>query len=173
MFVTWCRGVVFDVMTVTIQRFFLPCCFSATFCESCADTRTRRCCPNTRRDNCQIGAIKLRTDSPNRPRPRRYYFIVSMRHTDVEGWIMKILSALTLILLAGCTIGPTMEELETQAFLTGDWTQVEKRERAIARREERAGPQCPRGLVALCVDRVFERACSCQKREDLSIAFSR
>ncbi|MCH7538407.1 MAG: hypothetical protein IID57_11200, partial [Proteobacteria bacterium] len=40
-----------------------------------------------------------------------------------------------LLMLGGCAVVPTLEDLEDQALLTGDWSQVENRERTIARRQ--------------------------------------
>ena len=36
-----------------------------------------------------------------------------------------------LFLLISCTPQPTIEELEAEAAITGDWTKVERRERVI------------------------------------------
>jgi hypothetical protein len=85
---------------------------------------------------------------------------------------MKILSVLILVGLAGCTIGPTLEELETQALLSGDWSAVEKRERSLARRQARQGPNCPAGYVAYCEDRFYDNVCTCLQREAMSIALT-
>jgi len=39
-----------------------------------------------------------------------------------------------MIALSGCATRLTLEELEAEAVVTGDWTLVERREKAIARR---------------------------------------
>ena len=43
---------------------------------------------------------------------------------------MKIIVAVVLLLVS-CTPMPTLEELESEATMTGDWSRVEKRERII------------------------------------------
>ena len=86
-----------------------------------------------------------------------------MRHTDVEGRTMKTLLVLSVVLLAGCTMSPTLEQLETQAFLSGDWSAVEKRERALLRRKMRTSVQCPAGHVAVCEGVMRMENCGCMK----------
>lgn len=82
--------------------------------------------------------------------------------------ITKILSVLIFVTMAGCTIAPTMEELETQALYSGDWSQVEKRERSSARRNEQRGSQCPGGHIAVCESRSLVERCSCVSRDQMS-----
>jgi hypothetical protein len=77
-----------------------------------------------------------------------------------------------LVLLAGCATGPTMDELETRAFISGDWSLVEKRERALARRQLYAGPQCPHGYIAYCEERFGDKTCSCVKTDAIRALFS-
>lgn len=75
---------------------------------------------------------------------------------------MKITSILILALLAGaCAAPPTLEELEFEALRTGDWTAVEQRERAMARRAARQPVSCPDGQIEFCETRVGERSCQC------------
>ncbi len=73
---------------------------------------------------------------------------------------------LALCLLGGCGTYHTMEELEHQAFLSGDWSPYEHRERQIASRRQRAGVACPSGLMLYCIDRGGDRRCSCESSED-------
>ena len=56
---------------------------------------------------------------------------------------------LGLFLLGGCGTYHTLEELEDQAMLTGDWSQVERRESKIAMRTGRSGMSCPSGMTYL------------------------
>ncbi len=56
---------------------------------------------------------------------------------------------------------PTLEQLEEQAFLTGDWSAVEKRERLIAKRDSMRGPKCPAGMMAYCERRMGQKRCGC------------
>ena len=66
-----------------------------------------------------------------------------------------------LFILSGCSSIASLEELEQEAMLTGDWSAVERRERIIARRKARDGLQCPPGSVALCVSSGVANNCSC------------
>ena len=56
----------------------------------------------------------------------------------------------SLMLLGGCGTYHTLEELEEQAFRTGDWSAVERRELILARQQYRNGIACPRDHVAYC-----------------------
>ena len=66
-----------------------------------------------------------------------------------------------LVFLGGCASFASLEELEAQAMLTGDWSAVERRERIIARREAQEAVQCPQGAVAVCTDGIGRSRCSC------------
>ena len=59
----------------------------------------------------------------------------------------------------------TLEQLEEEAMVTGDWSQVEKRERIIARRAARKGPKCPSGTVSVCNADYGRNRCSCVNQE--------
>jgi hypothetical protein len=80
---------------------------------------------------------------------------------------MRIGSVFAVILLAGCAVGPTLEDLESRALLTGNWAEVEKRENALARRQQRAGVQCPTGYVSLCIERFGDSDCGCLHRDGI------
>lgn len=71
-----------------------------------------------------------------------------------------ILIMFTLCVLGGCAVGPSLDELEAQALVTGDWSLVERREAQIARRQQR-GPSCPPGSVAYCETFMADKRCSC------------
>jgi len=88
---------------------------------------------------------------------------------------MKGSVLVALCVLAGCVTGPTMEELEAQAFVTGDWSLVEKREQHILRRQQREGISCPVGYVAVCIEDLGSQRCSCVDRSSfsMSIAYGR
>ena len=86
---------------------------------------------------------------------------------------MKVLVLLGVLFLTGCASMQTLEQLEQQAFLTGDWSAVEQRHRIIAKREARRGLQCPTGTMAYCEKRSGQvDRCGCvnsdQMRELLS-----
>ncbi len=85
---------------------------------------------------------------------------------------MKKLCVVSLFLiLAGCTTAPTLEELEFAALESGDWSEVKKRERAIARREARMAKQCPIGRVRVCVKRASGNQCGCVTRDEFQDVF--
>jgi len=74
---------------------------------------------------------------------------------------MKGVSILALCLLAGCTVGPTLEQLERQALVTGDWSAVERREALIARRSMNMNISCPAGYIGFCEPYRASKPCSC------------
>lgn len=81
---------------------------------------------------------------------------------------MKVFGlVLSFLILAGCGGWVPMEELEQQALLTGDWSAVEKRERAIERRKQRHGPSCGRGQLALCEVSIAKERCQCVAADSL------
>ena len=85
---------------------------------------------------------------------------------------MKGLGIFILVLmLGGCAAAPTLEELEDQALLTGDWSQVEKRERTIARRKAEEPLDCANGYVSYCEIRIATTRCSCVSRAAMRDAF--
>ena len=86
---------------------------------------------------------------------------------------MKIVGVFTILLLAGCAAGPTLQELENQAMLTGNWAEVEKRERAIARRQPFAGMECPAGYILYCEDRFGDMSCGCLERGGYRLILTR
>ncbi len=75
--------------------------------------------------------------------------------------LVIFVAALAVSTLSGCSSFQSMEELERQAMLTGDWSAVEQRERILARREEERGLQCPSGHVSYCEKYVGRSECRC------------
>lgn len=84
---------------------------------------------------------------------------------------MKFASVFVMLLLVGCVAAPTMEQLETQAFLTGDWSAVEKREHAIERRRLRDGIQCPESYMSYCEISFGRKSCTCVARDAIRVSF--
>ena len=78
---------------------------------------------------------------------------------------MKGMALLILILLGGCGTYTPLEQLEATAMLTGDWSEVEKRERIIARRELRSGTLCPSGTVNVCQPGAAGNRCTCMQSD--------
>ena len=86
---------------------------------------------------------------------------------------MKGIIILVLVLTAGCAPMVPLEQLETQALLTGDWTAVEKRERIIAVRNRHSRIQCPPGTFAYCVTHIMDERCSCVSSKAIRSLFER
>jgi hypothetical protein len=75
---------------------------------------------------------------------------------------MKTLAIAALILLVGCAGRPTLEQLETEASISGDWTAVESRERMNARMRTDMEPKCPEGRYLLCEKKGEREICACE-----------
>jgi hypothetical protein len=75
--------------------------------------------------------------------------------------------------MAGCSGMVSMEELEAQAMITGDWSEVEKRERVLAKRSMRDGPSCPPGTTGYCEAAFGQEECYCVESKVLSAYYSR
>jgi hypothetical protein len=77
---------------------------------------------------------------------------------------MKFITVvLTVCLLWGCSSYSTLEELVAEAEQTGDWSEVEERERILVKRAERHGALCSKGEVYMCE----KGRCSCLPSESL------
>ena len=74
---------------------------------------------------------------------------------------MRTLIVLTALLAVGCAPTPSLKELEAEAEVTGDWTEVERYERMLARREARNMPSCRSGEVRYCEDYIGGERCAC------------
>jgi len=85
---------------------------------------------------------------------------------------MKLLLLMGVFFLTGCVSMPTLEELEAQAFLTGDWSAVEKREKLIAKRDLMRGPRCPAGTTAYCEQRLGPKRCACVSSAEMRALLS-
>ena len=79
---------------------------------------------------------------------------------------MRVLLLLGVCLLTvGCGHVATLEELEQQALVTGDWSAVEERERIIARREARRAKTCPSDYMAYCETMMAKKKCTCINKD--------
>lgn len=74
---------------------------------------------------------------------------------------MKLPGAILLVVLAGCSASPSLQELEDEAAITGDWTAVEERERLIRLRLKRKGIECPDGTTTVCREVGMTSKCQC------------
>ena len=78
-----------------------------------------------------------------------------------------IVTLLALVLLSACGTYKSLEQLESEALLSGDWSAVELRERRIARRQSKSSIQCPAGEVGYCVTDFSEQRCACIDQDRL------
>ena len=74
---------------------------------------------------------------------------------------MKLLTVVAVFILAGCAGRPTLEELEETAMQTGDWTEVEERERELNRVSDTGASHCPEGFVRACFEQAMNVHCVC------------
>ena len=81
---------------------------------------------------------------------------------------MRGLLVLSAAMLIGCADLKTLEELELAALESGDWSAVEKRERALAKRRAREANACPSGYVLVCGSGVGHRRCQCSSHDSVS-----
>jgi len=85
---------------------------------------------------------------------------------------MKVLLFVGVLILSGCGGVTPLAQLQEQAFLTGDWSAVEQRERILARRNVRQGMNCPAGTAAYCERRFGQQRCGCVDKEELQAVLS-
>ena len=78
-----------------------------------------------------------------------------------------IVVILGLILLEGCGTYHTLEELEDQALVSGNWSEVERRESKIAMRTGRSGVSCPSGTTFVCQRGGVAERCACVAFDDV------
>lgn len=71
------------------------------------------------------------------------------------------ITVLLTLLLSGCATTSTSELIE-QAQLTGNWTAVNTRFKALDRAVGQSNKMCPRGSKSWCVKRsIGQESCSC------------
>ena len=80
---------------------------------------------------------------------------------------MRILTLVVLLMLAGCSSAPSLEELEAEAMATGNWSAVEERERVLRQQKRTAEFDCPEGLTLVCVDKGGGEDCICRTGRNL------
>ncbi len=74
---------------------------------------------------------------------------------------MKMTSLIVLCFLAGCATKPSLEQLEDEAMVSGDWSAVEKREQSSNRLGPINGRSCPNGRALICVKNGLREECEC------------
>ena len=85
---------------------------------------------------------------------------------------MRVFLLVSVLVLAGCSGVTPLAELREQAFLTGNWNAVERREQMIARRDAHRGIQCPPGAISYCEKRIGQKRCACVSKDELETALS-
>jgi len=68
---------------------------------------------------------------------------------------------LALTLLCACAEVKTLEDLEQEALVTGDWSAVEKREKKMAERQARREAGCRSTETLLCDNVAGVSRCYC------------
>ena len=71
------------------------------------------------------------------------------------------------LLVTGCAPVQSLEDLEDEAVLSGDWSLVEAREALLAKRDRRRPSQCGSRQVSYCIKAVGEYRCACVSRVDV------
>jgi hypothetical protein len=81
---------------------------------------------------------------------------------------MKILGIVALCLLAGCAARTPLAELEEEALMTGEWSEVEKH-REMDKRMNRVDiqPDCPNGRTLVCYVQAKQEVCGCVSPREL------
>lgn len=74
---------------------------------------------------------------------------------------MRSVVLLTVFVIAGCSSSPTLHELEEHALHSGDWSAVEERENALARRNGSQEEKCPSGYSKVCREFGMKSECRC------------
>jgi hypothetical protein len=74
---------------------------------------------------------------------------------------MKFVVLFTLVFVASCSLRTTLEQLEGEALITGDWVAVERREELIKERREVSAPGCPAPLSKKCIEEQSGIECYC------------
>jgi len=74
---------------------------------------------------------------------------------------MKITSLIVLFSLAGCATKPSLEQLEDEAMVSGDWSAVEEREQSPNRLGSVIEHSCPNGRALICVKNGLREVCEC------------
>jgi hypothetical protein len=77
---------------------------------------------------------------------------------------MRQIALFVVLTLAGCSSLTSLEELEAEAIATGDWSEVERRERVLREQKRTAEFDCPDGMTLVCIDNGGGEECVCRRR---------
>jgi len=77
---------------------------------------------------------------------------------------MKVAILISALILGACSsMSSSLEELEAEAMVSGDWSEVEKRERILQRQNQGSNMDCPSGMTLVCIDGGAGSECQCVK----------
>jgi len=79
---------------------------------------------------------------------------------------MKFAILISLAIIVGCAPRPTLDQLEEEALVSGEWTTVEKREELVKKRLESTAPGCPIGHSKKCIEEQSGIQCYCRLSTD-------
>jgi hypothetical protein len=65
------------------------------------------------------------------------------------------------LVLSGCAAQPSLEDLEDEALLSGDWSKVVSHEQKLQRNHGSNRLECPRYYVAVCRESGLSSKCNC------------
>ena len=74
---------------------------------------------------------------------------------------MRTIPVIVLLILSGCAAQPSLEELEDEALLSGDWSKVLSHEQKRERQHASNRLECPRYSVAVCRESGLNSKCNC------------
>lgn len=74
---------------------------------------------------------------------------------------MRILILVLIVTLAACASKPTLEELEDEAMISGDWSEVERREEIQKGLRGKSAQRCPDKHTVVCEQLGASESCEC------------
>jgi len=74
---------------------------------------------------------------------------------------MRILLLVLTVTLAACASKPTLEELEDEAMVSGDWSAVERREEIQKDLRGESAQRCPDKHTVVCEQMGGSEDCEC------------
>ena len=74
---------------------------------------------------------------------------------------MRVLIIVLTVTLAACASRPTLEELEDEAMVSGDWSAVERREEIQGDLRGESAKRCPARHTVVCEQMGASEECEC------------
>lgn len=81
--------------------------------------------------------------------------------------LVRVAALLCIALSAACAPLPSYDDLQAEAEATGDWSEVERYERMMARRDLRRTPSCPAGQTLYCEALLGSERCMCARTDTM------